>query len=57
MTPRDEGDALACYREMARNTVGGLARAPWDERDDADALDAADAREAQRAIDDGEVVQ
>ena len=57
MSPRDDGDALACYREMARNTVGGLARAPWDERDDADALDAADAREAQRAIDDGEVTQ
>ena len=57
MIARDESDALACYREMARNSVGGLARAPWDERDNAAALDAADAREAQRAIDDGEVVQ
>lgn len=34
--------------------VGGLARAPWDDRDDAAAADAADAREAQRRIDDGE---
>lgn len=32
--------------------VAGLARAPWEERDDAAALDAADAREAQRAVDD-----
>jgi len=46
--------------EMARlpaprehSGVRGLARAPWDERDDdGAAADAADAREAQRAVDD-----